>query len=74
LAQFRNEFENFINSAKKSPDVAKFVKKAKFVKGVNILSNVLISSALLAVVLPKLQYCFNKFVTGSYSDPGLRDN
>lgn len=74
LAKFKNEFENFINSAKKSSDISKFVKKAKFVKGVNILSNVLISSTLLAVVLPKLQYGFNKLITGSYSDPGLRDN
>jgi len=74
LAQFRMEFENFIKSAKKSSDISKFVRKAKFVKGVNILSNVAISSTLLAVVLPKLQYGFNKLVTGSYSDPGLRDN
>lgn len=74
LANFRTEFENFIKSAKESSDIAKFVKKAKFVKGVNILSNVAISSFLLAVVLPKLQYAFNKLVTGSYSDPGLRDN
>lgn len=74
LAKFRTEFENFIKSAQRSSNITKFVKKAKFVKGVNILSNVLISSTLLAVVLPKLQYAFNKLVTGSYSDPGLRDN
>lgn len=74
LAKFKDEFENFIKSAKESSDISKFVQKAKFVKGVNILSNILISSTLLAVVLPKLQYCFNKLVTGSYSDPGLRDN
>lgn len=74
LANFKTEFENFIKSAKKSSDITKFIKKAKFVKGINILSNVTISSALLAIVLPKLQYGFNKLVTGSYSDPGLRDN
>ena len=74
LSEFKTEFENFIRAAQKSKDVSKFVKKAKFVKGANIISNVLISSALLAIVLPKLQYAFNKFVTGSYSDPGLRDN
>ena len=73
LGKFRIELEKFINTAKKSSDITKFVKKAKFVKGVNILSNVLISSTLLAFVLPKLQYVFNKLVTGSYSDPGLRD-
>lgn len=74
LGKFRIELEKFIISAKKSSDISKFVKKAKFVKGINILSNVLISSTLLAVVLPKLQYVFNKLVTGSYSDPGLRDS
>lgn len=74
LAQFKTEFENFIKSAQKSVNITNFVKKAKFAKGFNIISNVLISSALLAVVLPKLQYGFNKLVTGSYSDPGLRDN
>ena len=73
LGNFRNEFESFIKSAQKSSDITKFVKKAKFVKGFNILSNVLISSALLAVALPKLQYGFNKLITGSYSDPGLRE-
>lgn len=49
-----------------------FAKKAKFVKSLNILANVGISSLLLAGVLPKLQYQFNKLVTGSYLDPGLK--
>ena len=73
LGNFRNEFESFVKSAQKSFDITKFIKKARFVKGFNILSNVLISSALLAVALPKLQYGFNKLITGSYSDPGLRE-
>lgn len=72
LGNFRNQLENFIKTAQKSSDITKFVKKAKFVKGVNILSNVLMSSALLAIALPKFQYGFNKLLTGSYSDPGLR--
>ncbi len=73
LAEFRDEFEKFIKSASKSKNIDKFAKKAKFVKCANIISNVLISSTLLAVVLPKIQYSFNKLVTGSYSDPGLAD-
>ncbi len=73
LGNFRNEFESFVKSAQKSSDITKFIKKARFVKGFNILSNVLISSALLAIALPKLQYGFNKLITGSYSDPGLRE-
>ena len=73
LAKFRNEIERFVKSASLSKNAEKFAAKAKFVKGANIISNVLISSTLLAVVLPKLQYRFNKLVTGSYSDPGLAD-
>jgi hypothetical protein len=74
LSNFKNEFETFIKNAKKSKNIEKFAQKAKFVKGFNILANVGISSFLLAGVLPKLQYKFNKLITGSYSDPGLRKN
>lgn len=73
LAKFKNEFENFIKSARNANDIEKFIKKAKFIKSANIISNVLISSALLAIALPKAQYTFNKILTGSYSDPGLKD-
>ncbi len=72
LANFRNEIEKFVNMAKKSNNIENFAKKAKYIKCANILANVGISSFLLAGVLPKLQYGFNKLVTGSYSDPGLR--
>lgn len=73
LANFRNELEQFIKDAQKSSNITKFAQKAKFVKGANIAANVLISSGLLAIVLPKAQYGFNKLLTGSYSDPGLRE-
>ncbi len=72
LGKFRNEFETFITKAKNSKNITSFAKKAKFVKGFNILANIGISSFLLAVALPKAQYAFNKLVTGSYQDPGLR--
>lgn len=72
MGKFMDEFKNFIKSASSSADITKFAKKAKFVKGFNILANVGISSFLLAGVLPKTQYLFNKAVTGSYLDPGLR--
>lgn len=72
MGKLINEFENFIKSANSSSDIVKFAKKAKFVKGFNILANVGISSLLLAGVLPKTQYLFTKAVTGSYTDPGLR--
>jgi len=73
VAKFKKEFESFLEQAKKSKSIESFVKKAKYVKCANILANIGISSALLAFVLPLLQYQFNKSVTGSYSDPGLRD-
>lgn len=72
LANFRDEICKFIEMAKNSKNIESFAKKAKWIKCVNILANVGISSFLLAGVLPKLQYGFNKLVTGSYSDPGLR--
>ena len=72
LGEFRDEFEKFINSAKNSKNIIKFAKKATGVKCINILANIGISSFLLAVALPKLQYLFNKKITGSYLDPGLR--
>ncbi|MBQ8669441.1 hypothetical protein IJ472_06650 [bacterium] len=72
MSKFIDEFESFIKNAKNSTDIAKFAKKAKGVKYFNILANVGLSSFLLAGVLPKAQYLFNKAVTGSYLDPGLR--
>ena len=71
LRKFRNEFESFVESAKKSGSIERFAKRAKGVKCFNILANIGISSFLLAVALPKAQYLFNKAVTGSYLDPGL---
>jgi hypothetical protein len=73
IAKLKNEFERFIEMAKKSANPVKFANKAKYVKGANILANIGISSFLLAFALPKAQYAFNKLVTGSYSDPGLRE-
>ena len=72
LANFRTEVLKFIETAKISKNIEKFAQKAKWIKCANILANVGISSFLLAGVLPKLQYEFNKLITGSYTDPGLR--
>lgn len=82
LADFKNEFETFINSARNAAKnsqnqenlakaIEKFAKKAKYIKCGNILANVGISSFLLAGVLPTATYQFIKLTTGSYSDPGL---
>lgn len=71
LQGFKEEFEEFIKSAKKSKNIEKFMQKAKYVKCINILTNVVLSSLLLAVALPKATYKFIKLTTGSYLDPGL---
>jgi hypothetical protein len=71
LAQFKKEIEKYSEKALTSNNIQQFAKRAKLAKSVNIISNVLISSTLLAVVLPKLQYKFRKLVTGSDLEPGL---
>ena len=68
---FKKEIEKFAKQAGESADVNKFAKKALWVKSVNILANVGISSFLLAVALPKLTFILRKKVTGSDAEPGL---
>ncbi len=73
LGQFRNDIEKFANSLNGlSRDAYKsLVKKARFSKTANILTNVGLSSFLLAYMLPKAQFAFRKLVTGSDLEPGL---
>lgn len=54
--------------------VEKFAKKAKTVKSINILTNVGLSSFLLAYCLPKVQYIFREWYTGSKLEPGIIDD
>lgn len=71
LVNFKKEIEEFREKSLTSKDLTTFAKRAKVAKSVNILTNVLLSSTLLAIVLPKVQYKFRKFVTGSELEPGL---
>ena len=78
LGEFRNSLENFISMARGGAgdeelikSVEKFAKKAQKVKTINILSNVLITSGLLAFGLPKLQFKFREWITGSKLEPGI---
>ncbi|MBQ2611392.1 hypothetical protein IJF81_03265, partial [bacterium] len=71
LVKFKKDIESFKNSAKNIDDIIKFAKRAKFVKGINIISNVVASSLLLAIALPKFQYAVRKIITGSDLEPGL---
>lgn len=71
LAKFRNDIETFALKAKNADDMTAFLRKAKFAKSANILTNVALSSFLLAYALPKVQFAFRKFITGSDLEPGL---
>ncbi len=73
LKAFRDDIAQISENALKSGNVPKFMKKAKVLKGVNILANVGISSFLLAYGLPKAQFAFRRIVTGSDLEPGIID-
>ena len=69
LGKFRNDLENFAKKVKLGGEGV--LKKAKFAKSANILTNITLSSFLLAYALPKAQFAFRKLVTGSDLEPGL---
>ena len=71
LGKFRNDIENFIKQASKQKNLSLFLQKSKNAKSLNILTNVALSSFLLAYVLPKAQFAFRKIITGSELEPGL---
>lgn len=74
LAKFRNDIEKFAQKATTQKNIKSFIKKAKIAKSANIISNVTISSFLLAYALPKAQFAFRKLVTGTDLEPGLAPN
>ena len=73
LMKFKDDILDVSKKAVASGDVSKFMKKAKVLKGANILANVGISSFLLAFALPKAQFAFRQVVTGSGFEPGIVD-
>lgn len=68
LAQKMN---NFAQDAKKSGNIKSYAQKAILAKSTSIAANIVISSALLAVGLPQLQFAFRKMFFKSDVDPGL---
>ncbi|MFI3301041.1 MAG: hypothetical protein R3Y28_06430 [Candidatus Gastranaerophilales bacterium] len=74
LAKFNDDIINFAKKSISSGDFKKYTQKAKFIKSASIISNVAISSALLAYALPKAQFAFRKIITGSDLEPGLAQN
>lgn len=82
LVKFKKSIEEFgekaLSGVTKGTDekviadnVKKFAKKAKVVKSLNIVTNVGLSSFLLAYCLPKVQYVFREWYTGSKLEPGI---
>lgn len=71
LGKFRNDIETFAEKALTNNDFKGFVKRARIAKSANIITNVALSSFLLAYVLPKTQFAFRKLITGSDLEPGL---
>lgn len=69
LAKFRNDLENFAKKALTGGE--KLFKNARVAKSANILTNIGLSSFLLAYALPKAQFAFRKLITGSDLEPGL---
>ena len=71
VIELKNELVKFAQEAKNSTNIEKYAKKALRVKTFNILSNVTLSSFLLAIALPKLTFILRKKITGSDAEPGL---
>lgn len=80
LGTLRNNMENFMkfvenlkgqNKKNISKKIFGYAAKAKWAKTFNIISNVALSSYLLACVLPNAQYLFREKVLGTKLEPDL---
>ena len=71
LAKFSSDIKKFIKNAKSAKSIENYALKSKRIKSMSILTNIALSSALLAYGLPKAQFAFRKLVTGSDLEPGL---
>ena len=74
LGKFKKQVETFAQKAKNSGNVAKYARKSLGLRSVTILTNIALSSFLLAYCLPKAQFLFREWFTGSKLEPGLVDN
>ncbi|MBR6162346.1 hypothetical protein IKQ26_00425 [bacterium] len=72
LNGLKEAVEGFMTDSIESGSVEKYAKKALKAKSFNVIANVLISSFLLAVALPKVQFLFRKLRTNSNIEPGIR--
>ena len=72
LVKFKENIEKFVKQSGK--DVKKFAQKSLKLRSFTILANIGLSSFLLAYCLPKAQFLFREWFTGSKLEPGLIDN
>ena len=84
LAKFKLNIEKFVKAAKENgmkqklikkagqnADIIKFANKSLKLRSLTILANIGLSSFLLAYCLPKAQFIFREWFTGSKLEPGL---
>ncbi len=74
IVKLKNDIYEFIKNAKNSKNFDSFIKKARAIKGLNILANIVISSFLLAFALPKFQFLLRQIVIKNKFEPGLVDD
>lgn len=73
VGKFKDNIREIVQKAKDSGDVQKFMQRAKVIKGMNIITNVGVSSFLLAYALPKAQFAFRKMFLGKTFEPGIAE-
>lgn len=74
LAKFKSNIEKFEQKALASGNVKKYAQKSLLLRSTTILANIGLSSFLLAYCLPKAQFIFREWYTGSKLEPGLVPN
>ncbi len=71
ITNLNSQIKEFVETLAKSNNPEALVKKAKLLKRCSIIANIAICSAVLAYVLPKLQYIFRSKVSPNTVAPGL---
>ncbi len=74
LAKFKSNIENFAQKAVASGNVKNYAKQSLLLRSATIMANIGLSSFLLAYCLPKAQFIFREWYTGSKLEPGLVQN
>ena len=74
LAKFKGNIEKFAKQALDSGNIKAFTRKSLALRSFTILANIGLSSFLLAYGLPKAQFIFREWFTGSKLEPGLIDS